>query len=315
MKKKEDIPVYLFTGFLESGKTNFIRETLDDPRFQDGERTLLLICEEGMEEYDPKMDSAVHPVMIEDPAELTEKSLSGLVDDWNAERVIIEYNGMWELDKLFLAMPENWIIYQEMTLFNSKTFLTYNKNMRQQTYDKLRTADTVVFNRYERSFPEEEFHKIVRGANSRSSILYEFDDGHVEEDDIEDPMPYDLDAPVVEIADPDYAIWYRDMGERIDKYNGKTVRFKAICANSSKLPQGVFVVGREVMTCCEADIRPAGLACEMNGPRPKPRSWVYVTARIEVKKSPAYNDEVGPVMVVQKLDAAEVPEQIVTTFY
>ena len=49
----QQIPVYAFTGFLESGKTKFIQETLEDPRFNAGERTLLLVCEEGEEEYAP----------------------------------------------------------------------------------------------------------------------------------------------------------------------------------------------------------------------------------------------------------------------
>ena len=47
-----EIPVYIFTGFLEAGKTKFIQETLEDARFNDGERTLLLLCEEGIEEFE-----------------------------------------------------------------------------------------------------------------------------------------------------------------------------------------------------------------------------------------------------------------------
>ena len=48
----QQIPMYVFTGFLESGKTKFIQETLEDPRFNSGEKTLLLVLEEGEEEYD-----------------------------------------------------------------------------------------------------------------------------------------------------------------------------------------------------------------------------------------------------------------------
>ena len=46
----QQIPMYVFTGFLESGKTKFIQETLEDPRFNSGEKTLLLVLEEGEEE-------------------------------------------------------------------------------------------------------------------------------------------------------------------------------------------------------------------------------------------------------------------------
>ena len=50
--QENDVPVYLFTGFLEAGKTKFIQETLEDKRFNSGEKTMLLLCEEGEEEYD-----------------------------------------------------------------------------------------------------------------------------------------------------------------------------------------------------------------------------------------------------------------------
>ena len=48
-----EVPVYLFTGFLEAGKTKMIQETLEDEGFNDGSHILLLVCEEGLEEYDP----------------------------------------------------------------------------------------------------------------------------------------------------------------------------------------------------------------------------------------------------------------------
>ena len=54
MPENRQIPVYLFTGFLEGGKTKFIQETLEDGRFNKGEPTLLLVCEEGIEEYAPE---------------------------------------------------------------------------------------------------------------------------------------------------------------------------------------------------------------------------------------------------------------------
>lgn len=314
-QQQSDIPVYLFTGFLESGKTKFIQETLEDPRFQDCERTLLIVCEEGLEEYDAsKFDSNVKIVYIENEDELSEVKLSSMAKANRAERVVIEYNGMWAMNSLFMAFPSDWMIYQEMSFANANTFMSYNQNMRQQTYDKLKTADTVVFNRCKPGVDKEELHKVVRAANTKSDILYEYEDGTVEADDIVDPLPFDLDADIVDIKDNDYAIWYRDMGENLKTYEGKTVRFKAMCANSSKLPLGIFVVGREVMTCCEADIQPAGIACEMNGPKPRPRSWVILTAKVKIKKSPAYGNDVGPVLSVIKLEESDAPEQIVVTF-
>ena len=74
------IPVYAFTGFLESGKTKFIQETLEDPRFNSGERTLLLVCEEGEEEYDATAypHACVYKEIIEDLDELTPEILDSM---------------------------------------------------------------------------------------------------------------------------------------------------------------------------------------------------------------------------------------------
>ena len=228
MAKTRDIPVYLFTGFLEAGKTRFIQETLEDKRFCNGERTLLLVCEEGEEEYAPEQfaDPAVFIRVLESQEQLSVDTLSRFVEETKAERVVIEYNGMWLLDALYAAMPEGWMVYQEFLFADATTFLSYNANMRQLVYDKLKSCELVVFNRFRPDMDKMAFHKIVRGASRRSDIAYEYPGGKVEYDDIQDPLPYDLNAPVVEIGDDDFAIWYRDMAEEPKNYEGKTVRVK-----------------------------------------------------------------------------------------
>ncbi len=210
-----EIPVYLFTGFLGAGKTTFIQDILTDPQFNEGERTLLLLCEEGEEEYDPSTypHKCVYFENIEDPSELTPEHLEQLRRKYKCSRVVVEYNGMWMLDDLYSAMPDDWAVYQEFMFADAGTFLTYNANMRQLVYDKLKSCELVVFNRFLPSMDKMEFHKIVRGASRRADIAYEDPKGNVVYDDIEDPLPFDLEAPVVEIGDEDYALWYRDMTE------------------------------------------------------------------------------------------------------
>ena len=181
----QEIPVYLFLGFLESGKTKFIQETLEDERFESGERTLLIVMEEGEEEYDhSRFSDPSYAVEFLDPSELSEKNLSALVDKYSSERVLVEYNGMHELGEFFDAMPEGWAIAQVMTFFDATTFLTYNKNMRQLVFDKIQYADMVVFNRFRGAFSKEEFHKIVRGVSRRPGIVYEYLGGKAEYDEI-----------------------------------------------------------------------------------------------------------------------------------
>ena len=226
---ENDIPVYLFTGFLESGKTKFIQETLCDERFNKGEKTLLLVCEEGVEEYEPDEFSGenVFIKIVEEESELSEELLRSFIKETDAERVVVEYNGMWMLDSLYQAMPEEWVVYQEFMFADATTFLTYNQNMRQLTYDKLKSCELVVFNRFTREMDKMPYHKIVRGASRRADIAYEYAPDDVEYDDIEDPLPFDINAPVIEIGVNDYAIWYRDLTENPSNYEGKTI--KVLC--------------------------------------------------------------------------------------
>ena len=317
MSEVKDIPVYLFTGFLESGKTKFIQETLEDKRFCNGERTLLLVCEEGEEEYAPEQfaDDSVFIRVIEDQSELTAENLAGFVRETRAQRVVIEYNGMWLLDALCGAMPQGWMVYQEFLFVDAATFLTYNANMRQLVFDKLKSCELVVFNRFKPDRDKMEFHKIVRGASRRSDIAYEYAGGKVEYDDIEDPLPFDLDAPVVEIADEDYALWYRDMSEEPKKYEGKTVRFKCRALVRKKLPSGCFVVGRHVMTCCVEDIQFAALVCQWDkADTVQDDTWMILTAKINFKFHRAYSKK-GPVLSYISSEPCPAPEQAVATFY
>ena len=186
----QEIPVYLFLGFLESGKTKFIQETLEDERFDSGERTLLLVLEEGEEEYDhSRFANPSYAVEYLDIGQMTESGLAALVRKYSAERVVVEYNGMCELQKFFEAMPDGWAIAQVMTFFDATTFLTYNKNMRQLVYDKVQYADMVVFNRFRGEYSQEEFHKIIRGMSRRPGIVYEYLGGKAIYDEIVDPLP------------------------------------------------------------------------------------------------------------------------------
>ena len=175
MNEQNDIPVYLFTGFLESGKTKFIQETLEDKRFNNGERTLLLVCEEGEEEYAPDQfyGKNVFIRQVESEEELTSENLTDWLAQTKSTRAVVEYNGMWMLDTLYNAMPESWVVYQEFMFADAATFLTYNANMRQLTYDKLKSCELVVFNRFRKEMDKMPFHKIVRGASRRTDIAYE----------------------------------------------------------------------------------------------------------------------------------------------
>ena len=170
----EEVSVYLFLGFLESGKTKFIQETLEDPRMETGENTLLLICEEGVEEYEPEKFAVknVAVVTLESSDELNMENLEALTAKYNAQRIVVEYNGTWLLQQFFDAMPESWVINQMMTFFDANTFLNYNANMRQLVFDKVQMTQMVVFNRFKGEFEKIEFHKVVRGISRHCLRIY-----------------------------------------------------------------------------------------------------------------------------------------------
>ena len=311
------MPVYLFTGFLESGKTKFIQETLEDKRFCNKEKTLLLVCEEGEEEYAPEQfatDTVVIRV-LEGQEQLTNENLTRWAQETKADRVVIEYNGMWLLDALYAAMPEGWVVYQEFMFADAGTFLSYNGNMRQLVYDKLKSCELVVFNRFKPDMDKMEFHKVVRAASRRADIAYESTDGKVVYDDIEDPLPFDLNAPIIEIGDADFAEWYRDLGETPANYEGKTVRFKCRALKRSKMPANTFIVGRHVMTCCVEDIQFAALVCQWDkADTVQDDSWMILTAKLNFKFNKAYGRK-GPVLSYVSHELCEAPEQPVATFY
>ena len=314
-----ETPVYLFTGFLEAGKTKFIQGTLEDKRFNAGESTLLLLCEDGVEEYDlsrlPGGGKNITIRPVEEESELTTENLAAWQKECRAKRVMVEYNGMWMLDSLYGSMPEGWTIYQELCFLDATTFLTYNNNMRSLVVDKFNSCELVVFNRWRADMDKLLFHKIVRATSRRCDIAYEFANGDVEYDDIEDPLPFDVNAQVIEIADEDYALWYRDLNENMDAYAGKTVKFKGLVAVEGKMPADSFVIGRHIMTCCADDIAYGGIICDWKGAKTlSQRDWVTLTAKFAVEYHKAYRKK-GPVLKAIKVEAAEAPEQQVVTFY
>ena len=311
------IPVYLFTGFLEAGKTKFIQETLEDARFNQGERTLLLLCEEGVEEYEPDSFSGKNVFIepIENEEDIQPEPLEALLKKHRAERVLVEYNGMWMLDSLYQRMPQAWVVAQEFLFCDTNTFLSYNANMRQLVYDKLRSCELVVFNRCGPAADRMAMHKIVRAANRRCDIAYEAPDGAVTYDDIQDPLPFDLDAPVTDIKDEDYALFYADLSEDFSKYDGKTLRYKGMVVKSPRLTDDCFVFGRQLMTCCVNDIQFTGLICRWpEAAKLNKGQWVTVTAKVELKWHKGYGKK-GPVLMAERIEAAQPPAQTVATFY
>ena len=311
------IPVYVFTGFLDSGKTKFIQETFEDERFNAGERTLLLVFEEGEEEY----DFTTYPhksvyMQVLDQETVTTKELAALTKKYKTDRIVMELNGMQQVGDLYMRFPEEWVVAQEVMFADATTFMAYNANMRNLVMDKLVGAQMVVFNRLTPGADTMPFHKIARAANRKIDILYDYTDGTTAYDDVIDPLPFDINAPVIEIKDEDYALWYRDVSEEPQKYDGKTVKFKAQVAMLRRDKDNMFAPGRFVMTCCVEDIEFCGVPCRYSNPKElESRSWVTVTAKVNAEKHRLYKGELGPVLTaIEVVKGAQPAEPDVCTF-
>lgn len=321
MARNNQIPVYLFLGFLEAGKTSVIQETMEDERFNTGEKTLIILCEEGECEYDKSKfyGQNVEFITIEDESDLTPETLGAWQLHHKLDRVIIEYNGMWQLKSLFENMPESWFIFQCMMFADASTIATYNANMRQLVFDKISNAETVIFNRTSDKIDRALLHRIVRETGNRTAqIIFETLDREIEYDEIEDPLPFDKDANVIVIEDRDYALFYQDLSEDLSSYHGKKVKFKGIVARDPRLGKGSFIVGRHVMTCCADDIQFSGLIAlyETKNGADVPianRDWIVAEGEIRIEKHKLYKNK-GPVLYVTSYAATSRPTQEVCTF-
>ena len=251
-----------------------------------------------------------------DQQTVTTEQLKALQKKYKAERVVAELNGMQQVGDLYMRFPDTWAIAQEVMFADATTFMTYNANMRNLVMDKLMGAQMVVFDRMKPGQDVMPFHKLARAANRRIDILYDYTDGTTKFDEIEDPLPFDINAPIIEVKDEDYALWYRDVSEEPQKYDGKTVHFKAQVAMLRRDKNGMFAPGRFVMTCCVEDIQFCGIPCRYAGSGSlESRSWVMVTAKIGAEKHPLYKGDIGPVLTAIRVETnAEPADPDVATF-
>ena len=309
-----DIPVYLFAGFLDGGKTTFINGILQDG-FASQDRTLLICCEEGTEEYDPKVLRNVTVVNVEAEKDLTRDFLKRCEKKHRPKQVLIEFNGMWSLQKLYQdALPNNWVLYQIMTTIEAATFDMYAKNLGQLMMEKITNADMIVFNRCDEALRASLRQRNLRMVNRRASIYLENTDGTSEDYADETVCPFDLTQDVIVVPDDDFGVWYVDVMEHPQRYEGKTVRARTVVAHLPQYP-GEVVLGRFAMTCCANDISFLGVVARGEGfDRYENRAWVDVTGVVRLEKHRAYQGENGPVLQVTALGPTAKPKQEVLTF-
>ncbi len=312
-----EIPVYIFTGFLEAGKTTFIKETLEDPQFNSGESTLVLACEDGEQQYTDLSEDAkeyLSVIYLEDRDELNADFLEKLEMETMPDRIMVEYNGLWPLADLYQAFPSNWIIAQQINIVDATTFTAYNTMFRSNMFEQISDCEFVLFNRVEPDSDIMPFHQVVRAISRRIQIAYEYKDGTGMIDDIEDPLPFDVDAPVIQIGIDDYALWMQDIAEDPKKYKGKKVHVTGNAQSNGRIKDG-FSFGRPVMTCCVEDIRFMGFICRNNSKEQVLLpGWYDIEAEVMYDYQRLFGKK-APWLKAYKMTPVDPPENPVSTFY
>ena len=311
----EPIPIYLITGFLEAGKTSFIRPMLEGNDFTDGEKTLLVLCEDGEEEYDEQalLYHDVHKVAVEQESDLTMEFLQQCRKRYRPTQIVMEWNGMWGMENLIRNLPREFDLYQIVTLVDASTFETYVANMGTIMMEKLLNTDMIIFNRCTEELKEQLRKRNLKMLNRRAEIYLEFVDDHSEPYDSGLP-PFDMSQPVLELDDKDSGVWYVDVMDHPERYEGKSVRFRGMVAKSDKFPKGSFVAGRFAMVCCAEDTTFLGMICK--GPEHKEvenKDWVEVTAKVKCEYVKLYDGD-GPMLYTEKVERCLPPKEELVTF-
>lgn len=301
------VPIYFITGFLESGKTTFLNFTLQQDYFYIDGKTLLILCEEGEEEYDMEALKLANTVVevIEKEEDLTTERLTAMDIIHQPERVIVEYNGMWLASKFEqMKMPDGWGIEQQITCVDASTFQMYMNNMKSLFMDMARNADMVVFNRCKKDDPLASYRRSIKVANQRAEVIFEDEEGEIG-DIFQDEMPFDIHAPIIEILPEDYGIWFVDAMDHPDTYVGKTVRFKGRAMKPRGMGSKFFIPGRTAMTCCADDTTFLGYVCKSAyAPKLREGEWVEVTAKVAFERRMEYQGE-GIVLYADNVEPCE----------
>lgn len=308
----DKMPVFLINGFLEAGKTQFLQFTMDQDYFQADGKTLLIVCEEGDTEFDEDLLKRTHTagVFIESFEELTPQKMEELEILYQPERVLIEWNGMWNQDAL--QLPQDWFIYQQISIIDGSTFDLYVKNMKPLLSSMVKNSELIIVNRCDEVEDDVlgNYRLTLKALNQRGEIIFEDAEGEITEVSEAD-LPYDMSAPVIKIDPKDYGIWYIDCMDKPDRYLDKVVEFTGMVLKSKEFPKNYFVPGRMAMTCCEDDMTFLGFVCKSNQARNlETKQWVKVRAKVAYEFWKDYDGE-GPVLYAESIEPAEEIKDIV----
>lgn len=318
MAQTREVAVFIFNGLLESGKTVMINRFLDNPQICDGKKKILLVlCEEGIEEYDEKKLNAKNAQLLnlEDEADYNAEYFAKLEKDYKPDLVVVEYNGVWRGTlPLEIQYPNGWQIAEVMTTVDSSTFDAYAKNLRAMMIEQYKITDIVVFNRFKDDEKKFSYRSLVKAANMGAQVVFEYENGQI--DTAFDASPFDLTKDEIDVGDGDFGVFYFDVMDNAGKYDGKIINIRAMTVKINAVRMPGFLVGRFAMTCCANDIQFLSIYAQ-NNMKFKNKAWYNVRAKVVLVDASTYGEASGellPAFEVLGLTPAEKPEDEIVTF-
>lgn len=306
--------VYMIYGFLESGKTQFINFTLNQDYFYSDDTTLLIVCEEGEEEYDIEAlkEKNVVVEVLDDFTDFNLTTLKELDKQYKPERILIEYNGTWSCKEIIL--PSNWEMQQQLITADGTTFETYFANMRVLFADMIRNSELLIMNRCDGLETQKltGFKRSIKSINPAIEVVFEGAEGEIDLPVEDEDLPFDLTAPLVEIKPDQFGIWFVDMWDNPGRYAGKKFHVKAMAMREPGMAKNAFVAGRPAMNCCAEDLVFMGVFCKYDGASNLVnKQWIDIVFTIVDEFNEEYDGN-GPVLYIQELkESAPLQDPVV----
>ncbi len=307
-------PVFICTGFLDSGKTTLVKDTLMEQDWIEYGLTLLIVCEEGEEEYSKEYLKQKNMVLlqVENFSQLNTGFFQNCERMYHPVQVVIEYNGMWKLEELLsIRYPRNWELQGVYSTVNGTTLDVYLKNMKNLLMEQLTESELIVINRCPSNVDRSGFRRAVKVQNPMAQLIFEGLDGNIIEPSTED-LPYDVKKNVIQIEDDDFGIWYVDAVDHPELYVHKEIEFKAQVFRPQGMPEEMFVPVRKIMTCCADDMKYYGYPCKAGRKiEIKKHAWMKLRVRLEYESFQGVGDRQPVLYLVEMLPAEKPVEDIV----
>jgi len=302
--------VYFVNGFLDAGKTSFIQDLLEEDYFEIKGTTLLILCEEGEVEYDDFLMDHLKVVIkkIEEEENFNSEYIARLEEEVKPERIIVEYNGMW--DRKDLIFPKQWDDIMEIVIIDAGTFEIYAANMKSFMSEHVRKAYLTIFNNCDDVMDKmASYRRSVKAVNPSLNIVCKDKHGEDILQKFEDDLPYSLDDEIIDVRDDKFSVFYLDSLDNLDRYLGKKIVFTAQIMKAREEGKDIFLAGRFAMTCCEQDISLFGIICYYSGVGSiENDDWVEITGTVKKEYVKEYDVEF-PTCIVEKICPCEKPKR------